>query len=110
MTRKLSLLQHAARVAAELLTLKDPYPEPYQAPQVTSITSGVNGYPVIHIKADNYIDAGKPIEGTTYPGDVFRSVEKIEYQGGRDWVIRVNPFRGEAGMEETKPRKTIKRR
>lgn len=71
------------------LTLPDPYPDKYEPPTVTGTSTDERGYPVIHVKAMNYKDAGRPVEGTTYPGDVSRS---IVHTGHNKWEIRVEPW------------------
>lgn len=97
----MNFFQHLANAGATLLCLRDPYPEPYQKPEVTGVTEDWRGNPVIHVKADNYIDACSHVEGTTYPGDVFRTAV---HKQGRDWEIHVEPFRTEINElpEETK--------
>lgn len=61
----------------------------YTPPEVTHVTRDECDRPVIHVKADNYIDAAKYTEGTTYPGDVYR---QVVHKSGRDWDIRVKDF------------------
>jgi len=48
------------------------------------------GRPVIVMQAANYKEAARPIEGTTYPGAVYRSVEKTNNK--YEWKIKVNDF------------------
>ena len=60
--------------------------------KVTSTSTDANGYPVIHVQAANYIEAASITEGTTYPGDVSRS---IVHTGRNEWEIRVTPWNTE---------------
>ena len=48
--------------------------------------------PVIHVQAANYIEAASITEGTTYPGDVSRS---IVHTGRNEWQIRIEPWKTE---------------
>ena len=57
--------------------------------KVTHETMDEKGYPVIHVQAANYREASRPVEGTTYPGDVSRSVVKT---GKHKWEIRVEEW------------------
>lgn len=55
MSVKLSWAQHAQRIVAELLTLKDPYPD-IVIPHVIEEHRDENGYTVITVVANNYRD------------------------------------------------------
>lgn len=98
--------QHLVSFSAVMLSQRDPYQEPYRRPEVTSVTIDRRGRPVIHVQADNYIDAAKPIEGTTYPGNVYR---RVGAKGGREWEIRVADNNSNPYLEETRPRKAVRR-
>lgn len=84
-----TFIQSVVSIACELLIIKDPYQEPYHAPVITHESVDDNGYPVIHVKADNYIDVCDITKGTTHPGDVYRSAVHTGY---KTWEIRVEPF------------------
>ena len=60
--------------------------------KVTGTSTDANGYPVIHVQAATYIEAASITEGTTYPGDVSRS---IVHTGRNEWQIRIEPRKTE---------------
>jgi hypothetical protein len=63
----MNLFKHLARAAAELLTLPDPYPDPYEPPQITGTRQeGCNT--VIEVKAMNYRDVERLTGGVSVAG------------------------------------------
>ena len=86
---KRGIFAEAVGVVCCLLTIKDPYDEPHRPAVLTAMSTDERGNPVLHVQADNYVDVCNLTQGTTYPGDVYRSAVHIS---GRDWEIRVEPF------------------
>ena len=63
--------------------------QPYTPPTVKRLNDDDNGYPVYEVKADNYREASRPFNGTTYPGDVTRV---YEHTGRGTWQVRIEPW------------------
>ena len=64
-------------------------PSHYVPPTLDEITTDGKGYPVLHITAQSYRDAGKFTEGTTYPGDVSRALVHLD---GDKWEVRIEEW------------------
>ena len=97
---RLNLFQHAANIAAIMLSRREPYPtEPAHAPHVVGYTS--RNEPVI--KAHSGADAARLIEGQTAEGNATFAVVS---RGDGTYVARRMEL---SELEETKPRKVISR-
>jgi hypothetical protein len=76
--------------ACELLTIDDPFREPYHPPEIVATYVDDRGRPVYKVRADNYWDATNVAHGTTYPGDVSRVSTKT---GPKTWFIHYEDWR-----------------
>lgn len=63
--------------------------KPYRPPSIIDHDIDDNGYPVIRIRADDYIDAASFTDGTTYPGDMTLTINHIS---GDHWEIHIEPW------------------
>lgn len=80
-----SFFGHLVGICCVMLSIKDPY-DKHTQPSLERVTTDDNGRPVLHILADNYRDAERFSQGTTYPGDVTRTLVHL---GGRNWNDRI---------------------
>jgi len=91
----MNILHDLANTAAVLLTMREPYPEEYRHPTLDKVETDCSGRPVLHITAENYIDACSFTDGTTYPGDVTREIVHID---GDKWRVQITEWNND--MEE----------
>jgi hypothetical protein len=85
----MSALRFLVGCVCELLTLDDPYDEPHRPPEILGTYTDDHGYPVVKVRADNYIDATDIWAGTTYPGDVSKVATKTS---PKTWFIHVEEW------------------
>jgi len=58
-------------------------------PNISGRRMNRKGYPVIRVKADNYMDVARMVDNQTVAGDASVS---IVHAGGRQWEIRVEEW------------------
>lgn len=83
------LLVLAVFVFASILSKRTRY-EKYKPPVVTRQTKDRAGRPVFYVSASSAADAGKVVEGWTYPGEVSWVVTHLSY--GK-WMVHVEDWK-----------------
>lgn len=82
MSRQLSWSQHAARIVAELFTLKDPYPD-IVTPRVISEHKDQTGWTVRTVAANNYKEVNQ------FGGNVAGGMVVHTRTGIKTWKVHV---------------------